>query len=96
MAPSGALLFSKWGPLLCKRGPAFGHLSVSGYYFLLVDIFGLSVALIQSLYWGPHHLLGPHQHAGPSVWHGSQSVFGATDVYVDGQVVGPQYEYPGS
>ena len=28
---------------------------------------GFSVALIQSLYWDPHHLLDPHQYMGPSV-----------------------------
>ena len=34
------LLFSKRVTLFCKRGPASGNLSVSGYTFLLVDVLG--------------------------------------------------------
>ena len=46
MAPSGALVFYKRDPLFVTSG------SVSGYYFLLIDVFGPSVALMQSFYWG--------------------------------------------
>ena len=69
MAPSGA-------PLVEKRGPGFGNqVNVSVYYFLLMDAFGLSVALI-----GTATLLGPinyiyFQVTGPS------SVCGALSLY---------------
>ena len=83
-----------------QAGPGFSSsgasllvtsISVSGYWILvpLSRCFGLSVALIQLMYWGPHNLLGPYQYVGPSVgmtW--LSVVFGVPDVYVDGQSVG--------
>ena len=71
-SPSGARLFY-------NRSPAFGNLmlawvAITPSLSSRSMFFGLSVALIQSLYWGPHNLLGPHQYvcgalslsAGPS------------------------------
>ena len=59
--------------------------SVGGSYFLLVDVFGLSMALIQSLY-GATSLGGA---SSVGMWD-PQSVCGAFSMtYLDSQSVGP-------
>ena len=80
---------SKRGPAFLQSGLLVTSVSVSGYHSILVNVFGLSVALIQSLYWGSHNLLGPHQYMGP------QSVCGDLSRYdvALSRYLGPRAKY---
>ena len=86
MAPSGALLFS-------KRGPAFGNFSVSGYHFLLVDVFWalggvdtVTFTLYHITYWALISMWGPQYGMALSWYLGLQMSMWKVNLW------GPQYD----